>query len=267
MDYIWAILSSSFLSAGVVFWLGKKWLSTRIEGSIQNEYAKELEKYKNNFNREIQKTELFFSHKEKAFSSIITTILEIKEEWISRGKINFDEYEPVGAPPHTEKKLLHTINHNFLFLEQDARIALNLLVMSLLNGISTAEVQGGGCQVESFDPLMRFEAVSYLVITLFQEKIGLPVKGTGISEDIACLESIEILNSIRSPKFKLPLCLRKEKNESILSSIARGKENKVLLIKTLKKSLISLKKENNFDYIEKRILPCLGILSNDANME
>jgi len=253
---LWGIIFSTFgtmaILIPVVLWLGKKWLSTRIEESIKYEYNKELEKYKNDFNRELQKTELFFEYQQKAFTSLIDIIMEISDNWTSECMLAFDEYEPAPAPNNAENILKKATNKYRLFLDQDCAIAFNLLLDALHDGHKEA------FDYSSYDPYDRFVSIARLTINMFQEKIGLSNKSYDTDKKIGLLGALYLLNIGNS--ISIPKTIKIHKGEYVSSLLDKVQKNRGDITLALQKHLKHLENKKQFDFRYEEVCRCLNVL-------
>lgn len=242
-----------------MLWLIKKWLPSRIEYSIKHEYDKEIEKYRYNFQIEMQKTSLFFEYRQKSFSFLIKFIADIQEEWLSRIRIAYDEYEPRNAPKMSLEKLEDAIIKNQLFLDQDCLLALNLLKDALSDGWADAD-PNEEYEIETYEPYERFVNISAFTFNLFQEKIG--ITGTNISKQIGLIGAISELNKFNADDFHIPDSIKiQEKDCNVNRYLLKAQENEKDLIKNLKDLLEYLKNKNRFDDHYERAMLCLKVLN------
>ncbi|HHP0467500.1 TPA: hypothetical protein ACRZZI_005176 [Vibrio harveyi] len=205
------ILGSS--GGGIVVWLCKDWLSTRLKQSISYEYSQKLEAYKTDLNKtvlEMQhsnqinhlRTSLFFDHQREAFSEIITKLYDIKVDWYE----DYDPDEGLAKPVSFElyKELKQLVSKHQIFLDGDMLIAIELLLSAYS---SSFPFDDGSGQLVDQD-VSEAERVSDYIVTrlhsVFKNKIGVTDDSNAIYE-IALLGSIMSLNNYSFSEIGLPV--------------------------------------------------------------
>jgi len=193
-------------AAALIIWLGKNWITERIQQSIRLEHAQKLEDYKTELNKRIQAiehenqskqlhTQLFFDHQREAFAALSAKIYEVNSAWTSE---HFDVDAGLTGPvPTTALRELHDLYQKHqLFLDGDCVTAMELVFDYFSDSCPTYD--GTEFVAKNVDgPFGRARFLQPLVVELFRTKIGVTV-GSRVMREIAMLGAMRLLNKKRS---------------------------------------------------------------------
>jgi len=271
--------------SSAVFWVGRKWLSARLEGSIDLVYSQKLatheskletklESHKNALAVELQsmrheyeirqlRTSLFFKHQQSAFSQILSKIAETNQHWFK------DSYEPseqtMGAVPSgLRTELTNLYFKHQLFLDHECRVAMELLFELYRNSLPFDDGNGG--EPEERDGYECWVAAGYLLprlATVFQSKIGLSRDSAALRE-IVLLGSIRIINRSHFPEAGIPAAgdLRLRDGEGAGESVIRAQRNEPAVIAKMQEFYDYLRlRERAFLEMQTRLKTYLDLLA------
>lgn len=194
-------IASGGLAGGIVTFLAREWISTRIRTSIQHDYDLKLENHRNDFNLRIAsiahqnemhqlKTSLFFDHQRTAYMSILNGIYEICHKW-TKGW-DWEHGNVWGLSSELFNEFDAVVANNLLFLDKDCEYIVNAIRFRL----------GNACALEDDKYMNRtsiftqaHEDVMYLKSKLaeqFRKQIGVQGSSNALLEVSILLSRIEL---------------------------------------------------------------------------
>lgn len=233
-DYVLSVLSGG-ISGAIVTWLLREWLSARIKGSIEHEYARQLENHKAEINTRVAalsyefqrnqlRTQLFFDHQRTAFTEILTAIVEVKKAWLQASDPEGSEYASV--PFDRYQALCDTYYRHQLFLDASCTASVDLVLSCMRDSLPHVDSSGEDYMPDAEVPLDRVTYLQPRLADQFRSRLG--VDSGGRSErEIAVLGAMLLLNRFHFEDIGLPPTgvLKIPPREAPADTVARGSEH------------------------------------------
>lgn len=194
-------ITSGGLAGGIVTYVAREWISTRLRSSIQHEYDVKLQNHRDDFNLRIAsighqnemhqlKTSLFFDHQRTAYMKILEAIHTLCRDWVK----NWDAEN--GDIWGVSEELYHNfdsvVSNNLLFLDRDLEYIVSAIKFRLGNASSNNDDKYIDRRTIFQEAYVDISFMKLKLAEQFRNKIGIQESSNALVEVALLMSRIEL---------------------------------------------------------------------------